>query len=126
MFGKKEVKVYHCYPGTYAFPMPFLVWQQVAMCHVEIIVEDSFHASITVTHDDIAKGSITNNFERIATSIQKLFFKQLGVLPEHVSWIEVYPPGVVEEKESRRAVTMHWNEKQGIYASPGWRSVETD
>lgn len=125
-FTRKAKKVYHYHPGTYIFPIPFIILpiNTIGLCKVEMIVNDAFDTTVIITQDDKGKGSITNNSERIANSIQKLFFQRLGVQPECVKWIELYPAGVVMGRESRCSVVMQWDAKKGVYHSPEWRTIQ--
>lgn len=124
MQKKKEI-IFH--PGTYSFPIPFLLnTYNIGICHAEITINDAYDTTIVVSQDDINKGGITNYFEQIATNIQKLFFNRLGVVPNAVKWVELYPAGVVEFDELCRAVKMQWDEENRVYHSPKWGHLELE
>ncbi|GBF34590.1 hypothetical protein DCCM_3709 [Desulfocucumis palustris] len=101
--------------------MPFLLpAYSIGLCKIKIELKNPYETVITVIQDNIGKGSITNNFEFIATNVAKLFFEELGILPGYVKWVELYPAGIAGKEELKGTVTMLWEAGKQRYSNPQW------
>ena len=82
-------------------------WHGKSKCKLEIARHEDRAVVTLIELSDNPGKSITNMYERFATSIYQHFLRDLD--PTNIMWLEHYPKGILDE--TWRRVIMKWDSK---------------